>query len=422
MNCNDISQILVAYLDGEVPPGERGAIDAHLFTCPACREDMEALSISQNRFREALEYVPAPLAPGAWLRLHQRIEAGKRPWFSIPRLRDILVSPAPAWKAAVGAALAMAVIAGLVMLVIMPAPELLQVEWTLGPSKALAETIAMNSPEVLAAFGEDAGELTVAHVTARKVDTGMVIMTAEGVNRFLAVNVHLKERGVIDIQEIRVEARLSWPELTEEEREWVTGIAEADPRVQALLARGAVVQDVTPSLHTRQEITEDWFGRVVHKPPTVTIDKALVTVQLGDTEWHSITIDVEKEKVEFIHAVFVTEWAEPIPRLSKEKELKAIDIAMVHPLVQGFLDERAIISSASYSITVTYENGRRLVSRRYGPEKAEVSILYADKYGFRHWGILVNLAEERVVSIVENEKGFCIETKTHLTIERTIYP
>ncbi|MCL0092788.1 zf-HC2 domain-containing protein [Dehalococcoidia bacterium] len=425
MNCKDIGQLLVAYLDGEVTPGERGAIDAHLSTCPGCREDLEALTITQKRFRQALEYVAAPLAPGAWLRLEQRIEAGKRPWFCIPRLRDLLRSPAPAWKAAVGGALVVALIAGLVILATMPAPALQLPPalegWALGPSKALAQTVALNSPEVLAAFGEDAGELTVAHVTIRN-GRGMVIMTAEGVSRFLAVNVHLKERGVIDIQEIPVEARLSWPELTEEEKEWVINIAKADSRVQELLARGFVVQYVGPTLSSGQATTVDWLGRVVRETLMVTIDKAFVKMQLADTEWHIITIDVEEEKVESIDEAPVTLWAEPIPRLSREQELKAIDIARAHPLVQEFLDKGAIISGAMYPRTVTYENGRRLVSRRYGPEKDEVSILYADEYGFRHWDILVNLAEEKVVSIEEKEGGFCFETKTWFTKERTIYP
>lgn len=383
------------------------------------------MTITQKRFRQALEYVAAPLAPGAWLRLHQRIEAGKRPWFSIRRLRDLLGSPAPAWKAAVGGALVVTLIAGLVISATMPAPSLQLPPalegWALEPSKALAQTVALNSPEVLAAFGEDTGELTVAHVSIRN-GMGTVIMTAEGVNRFLAVNVHLKERGLIDIQEIPVEARLSWPDLTEEEKEWVMNIAKADSRVQELLSRGFVVQRVGPVLSSGQGTTVDWLGRVIRETPTVTIDEAFVEMQLADTEWHIITIDVEKEKVESIDEVPVTVWAEPIPRLSKEKELKAINIARAHPLVQEFLDKGAIISGAMYPRTVTYENGRRFLSRRYGPEKAGVHILYADEYGFTDWYILVNLAEERVESIEEKEGGFCFETKTHFTKERTIYP
>jgi anti-sigma factor RsiW len=41
-NCRDIDEHLAPYVDGEEPPATRHAIDAHLSSCPPCREHAEA--------------------------------------------------------------------------------------------------------------------------------------------------------------------------------------------------------------------------------------------------------------------------------------------------------------------------------------------------------------------------------------------
>ncbi len=58
-NCEDIQIELSAYLDGEAPPSERAAIEAHVRDCPACRALLDELSQAQG----ALASLPKLKAP-----------------------------------------------------------------------------------------------------------------------------------------------------------------------------------------------------------------------------------------------------------------------------------------------------------------------------------------------------------------------
>jgi hypothetical protein len=361
----------------------------------------------------------------------RRIEIERRPWFSIPRLKGLLTSPVPAWKVAVSGALVVALIAGLAILVTVPAPPITHLLKGLGPAKALAAEIALECPEVQAAFGEEAGELTVLRVEIRN-GWGTVFLTAEGVNRFLAANVHLKERGVIDIQVLEVEAKLSYPEITEAEREWVMSIAKADPRVQELLAKGARIENVAPIFAMHYT-----FPTEVQETPKVIVDSASVKMRLGDRMW-TVWVNVEEEQVIHVAEHPRLMVVGDIPRLGEEEELKAIDIARAHPLVQEILDKGAVIMGAHYPTTVTYENGKLTMFLRYGPDKVGVYIMYRkpveieviakpgepDKFvlqDVQSWTVLVNLTEERVVSIKEHETFFCEEANKFISEERVIF-
>jgi hypothetical protein len=318
----------------------------------------------------------------------------------------------------------MVLIARLAILAVTPAPPVYRLLEELGPAKALAQAIALNCPEVQAALG---GEGTVVHVSIRN-GKGMVFLGAEGVNHFVAANVHLKERGLIDIQVIPLEGRLSWPELTEEEKEWVIGIAKGDPRVQELLAMGVFIEHVTPSLTIEGGITVDWLGREVYETPRAIIDSAAVTMRLGDTIW-LLVVNVEKEKVDVIE--FPQPLKAQIPKIvdervlvgfTEEQEMRAIEIARDHPLVQEFLDKGAIIDEAEPPQAIRYENGKRILYLPYDLDKAGVWIWYQDEFTTIIWKVLVNLVEERVVRIEETVVGICRETKTPIKEERVIYP
>lgn len=43
MNCSDCTDKLSAHLDGDLPPSDTRALDAHLATCPACRRELDSL-------------------------------------------------------------------------------------------------------------------------------------------------------------------------------------------------------------------------------------------------------------------------------------------------------------------------------------------------------------------------------------------
>lgn len=71
MNCHEVSGMLVAYLEGEVTPSERAAIQAHLAGCDPCNWELSAFSDLRGRVRESLHSIAARSAssPQAWERL-----------------------------------------------------------------------------------------------------------------------------------------------------------------------------------------------------------------------------------------------------------------------------------------------------------------------------------------------------------------
>ena len=84
MNCREVQERLVAYLDGEVAPSERALIRAHLAGCDACGRELAALSATQNRVRRSLQVRAAQAAPSpqAWSRLQARLAGEARPSLS----------------------------------------------------------------------------------------------------------------------------------------------------------------------------------------------------------------------------------------------------------------------------------------------------------------------------------------------------
>lgn len=61
MNCNEIKNLMVECLYGELGPNQKSEIDAHLAACPSCREEFARLSGA----RKALDKLqPAQAAPG----------------------------------------------------------------------------------------------------------------------------------------------------------------------------------------------------------------------------------------------------------------------------------------------------------------------------------------------------------------------
>ena len=81
MNCREVQERLVAYLDDEVTPSERALIRAHLAECEFCRKELAALSATQRRVSRSLQIRAAQTAPSpqAWSRLQARLAGEARP-------------------------------------------------------------------------------------------------------------------------------------------------------------------------------------------------------------------------------------------------------------------------------------------------------------------------------------------------------
>ncbi len=84
MRCQEVSDMLVPYLDGEITPSERVLIQAHLAECDKCRDDLAVLSALQSRVGQFLQVRAAHAVPSsqAWSRLQASVvkEARPSPW------------------------------------------------------------------------------------------------------------------------------------------------------------------------------------------------------------------------------------------------------------------------------------------------------------------------------------------------------
>ncbi len=82
MRCQQIQELLSAYLDGEVEPSQQSQIKVHLETCPACRGQWEDLVASVALLRGLPE-----VSPPAFFREQLRLKLESRS-FSAPRRRS----------------------------------------------------------------------------------------------------------------------------------------------------------------------------------------------------------------------------------------------------------------------------------------------------------------------------------------------
>ena len=88
MKCQEVNELLVAYLDGEVAPSEQKTIEAHLVECAFCQKEMDCLAATQRRLGRSLQAVAADAAPSpqVWSRLEARLAREARPPSWLQRL------------------------------------------------------------------------------------------------------------------------------------------------------------------------------------------------------------------------------------------------------------------------------------------------------------------------------------------------
>jgi len=135
-----------------------------------------------------------------------------------------LVSRQPVWKTAVVSILALALVVGLSLTI----PSL-----STKSAYTLAADIAQNSPQVQAALG--GVEVQVVNVIKVINDKGTVICRGEA--GFVTADVDLKTEQVIEV--------IPMPEFTTADEQEAINIAKADPRVQELLDKGAMIGQVS---------------------------------------------------------------------------------------------------------------------------------------------------------------------------------
>ncbi|HJP90550.1 MAG TPA: anti-sigma factor [Pyrinomonadaceae bacterium] len=84
MKCEVCSELLEEYLDGELAPGERERVGAHLIGCVDCSTKFEALTAEQELFARYDREIEVP--PFLWTRIAEHAQSGserRRSWFGM---------------------------------------------------------------------------------------------------------------------------------------------------------------------------------------------------------------------------------------------------------------------------------------------------------------------------------------------------
>lgn len=119
MSCEEFSQDLSAYLDGELPPRERAALEAHLRDCPRCRQELASL----RAVSRLVASLPAVEPSEEFTRALSREVAARRPrrW----------LRPIPLFRGDLIPALAVAAVALIVVTTVLIVPSLTgRLRWT----------------------------------------------------------------------------------------------------------------------------------------------------------------------------------------------------------------------------------------------------------------------------------------------------
>ncbi|MDD4987150.1 MAG: zf-HC2 domain-containing protein, partial [Dehalococcoidales bacterium] len=266
MNCKDFEELLSAYADGELPRTQREFIEEHLSSCANCRATLSEFEAA-GRQLSSLRNVPE--TPDIRAAALSKIKATGAP--SRKSIRRWL-------RPVTAAAAIVAVIA--IMLVAQP--------WGVESPEAMAASIVRNSPEVqMALNGEEIKEV---EVTTKVVDEEnnvlMVLVRTEG--RTVAAEVNLETKKITEI------VRVDVPDFQPGDEQKAIDIANANPEVQELLARGGVISEVqlAHSIDIAQSVGPDGSIRKEGAGRTM----ALLPVEFDGQEWH-IVIDLQEGTV-----------------------------------------------------------------------------------------------------------------------------
>jgi murein DD-endopeptidase MepM/ murein hydrolase activator NlpD len=81
MNCHEVNDLLVPFLDREILPSEYSLIKTHLAGCPDCQRKLSALSTTRSQLIRSMHLQADQIAPSQqiWERLQMRLAEGTRP-------------------------------------------------------------------------------------------------------------------------------------------------------------------------------------------------------------------------------------------------------------------------------------------------------------------------------------------------------
>lgn len=193
MNCHDVTQLLVPYLDHEVTPSERRLIQAHLAGCASCQREQAALSTTRNRLAHALKTQAAQAAPSpqALSRLQARLaDDAQRP---SQRLSSWLKRPTPdasrrlsipqgaflmKHRFAFAALAALLVVAAMTFTIPTVRAQVQQIIVLVTTGSAKPDPAVASVPGPLAQFNSGSGVITASSGLVSAVPAGSALATA----------------------------------------------------------------------------------------------------------------------------------------------------------------------------------------------------------------------------------------------------
>ena len=325
MNCQEVNNNILLYVNKELPVKEQQRIEEHLSDCPYCRKECAAFIKTQDLIERGFQKISNQKAP-PWVEveLEHRIailKANECSYFY--RLLSGIKSKSlwhPIWKPfAYG-----------LLIIVIAVTSLLFVPRLFGPSSfTLAKQIVSDNLEIAALVQGTpiAGDI--------KITNGESYLLLEGPN-----GKHIL--ACIDLSKAEI-TRIIWFGTQEvvEDKEIFISIAETDSRVAEIKNNGFVVSKVTMiPISLRLDLIDD--------DPRVLIDTVLVEIIFENGAWtYSVRVDPnEKEVTEFTRlplSRLVYPWFHIYPPHDIDTMLKIVNTSA---LVKSLLSVGAEIISA----------------------------------------------------------------------------
>ena len=309
MDCKDVGELLISYLDGELSREEKEPIERHLSTCPHCRQELESLSVTQDQLRRGFAAAASKaVPPQAWAKLQQRLateEQSRIAVFNLSKsklrrgvntLKRGLCSQQPVWKPLAGV-LAAVIIASLALII---PPHLGQSQ------EVLAAEIAQNDPQVHELIPEGSivkvtkivrpGQSGIFHVLFLIPGESIWAEQDEGEAVLIDALVNVREKKVIGLRAVSTEGTPITP-LSVADKKKAIEIARANSEVQEILDSGAIIRNVIqlPFFQPPEGSLTEKVVAVVLMTPLLD-SQAKKAPEPGSQKW-IIAIDLGEEKV-----------------------------------------------------------------------------------------------------------------------------
>jgi len=121
MNCTDLEQNAIAFLDGKLAPSDRRSVEEHLAACASCRERVQGFSSVMGLLAEWPVIQPSPFFQTR-LAVRLQEEPVSRGWWQSLWQEEMDGPPRPALQPVFAVALAVVMVVATVVLQYSPAP------------------------------------------------------------------------------------------------------------------------------------------------------------------------------------------------------------------------------------------------------------------------------------------------------------